>query len=412
MNRLILVGNGFDLAHGLKTSYKDFIIWYLANCFYKTDRYQFFYEDNLIAIRIYNILYFKDFVRRNVKASSNFLLQEEEIRQLFHLAYEKGELCEFLDIHDRGSSDFMLVSDGQNVVSRKDADPLFEMIIESDFLKSLIITCQDCDWVDVENEYFNYLKTCKTKDNLFDKEKVQQLNSQFAYLKQKLEEYLTLQQENATIKVIPKLLDAIKLDFNISDFDSMMSYEEARIKLGFDKTKSAITNDLYFLNFNYTNTLLSYEGELEKNRGNFNKVETIHIHGELRKSNNPIIFGFGDEHNKQYLEFEEYSNNKLFEHIKSYQYLRTSNYRKLLRFLNGDEYQVFVMGHSCGLSDRTMFKEIFEHENCKSIRLFHYNGDFHDKVINISKHFSNKGHMRKLIVDYRAKDAFPQSAEI
>ena len=25
MNRLILVGNGFDLAHGLKTSYKDFI---------------------------------------------------------------------------------------------------------------------------------------------------------------------------------------------------------------------------------------------------------------------------------------------------------------------------------------------------------------------------------------------------
>ena len=28
MNRIILVGNGFDLAHGLKTSYKDFINWY------------------------------------------------------------------------------------------------------------------------------------------------------------------------------------------------------------------------------------------------------------------------------------------------------------------------------------------------------------------------------------------------
>ena len=25
MNRIILIGNGFDLAHGLKTSYKDFI---------------------------------------------------------------------------------------------------------------------------------------------------------------------------------------------------------------------------------------------------------------------------------------------------------------------------------------------------------------------------------------------------
>ena len=28
MNRLVLIGNGFDLAHGLKTSYKDFICWY------------------------------------------------------------------------------------------------------------------------------------------------------------------------------------------------------------------------------------------------------------------------------------------------------------------------------------------------------------------------------------------------
>lgn len=25
MNRLIIIGNGFDLAHGLKTSYMDFI---------------------------------------------------------------------------------------------------------------------------------------------------------------------------------------------------------------------------------------------------------------------------------------------------------------------------------------------------------------------------------------------------
>ena len=28
MNRIVLIGNGFDLAHGLKTSYADFIYWY------------------------------------------------------------------------------------------------------------------------------------------------------------------------------------------------------------------------------------------------------------------------------------------------------------------------------------------------------------------------------------------------
>ena len=28
MNRIILIGNGFDLAHGLPTSYGNFIEWY------------------------------------------------------------------------------------------------------------------------------------------------------------------------------------------------------------------------------------------------------------------------------------------------------------------------------------------------------------------------------------------------
>lgn len=28
MNRLVIIGNGFDMAHGLKTSYMNFINWY------------------------------------------------------------------------------------------------------------------------------------------------------------------------------------------------------------------------------------------------------------------------------------------------------------------------------------------------------------------------------------------------
>ena len=31
MNRIILIGNGFDLAHGLPTSYGSFIDWYWGN---------------------------------------------------------------------------------------------------------------------------------------------------------------------------------------------------------------------------------------------------------------------------------------------------------------------------------------------------------------------------------------------
>lgn len=51
MNRLILLGNGFDLAHGMKTSYNDFILWYIKSAFQsaleKND-----YADELMNIRI------------------------------------------------------------------------------------------------------------------------------------------------------------------------------------------------------------------------------------------------------------------------------------------------------------------------------------------------------------------------
>ena len=36
MNRIILIGNGFDLAHGMKTSYRQFIDNYWENCINET----------------------------------------------------------------------------------------------------------------------------------------------------------------------------------------------------------------------------------------------------------------------------------------------------------------------------------------------------------------------------------------
>ena len=55
MNRIIIVGNGFDLAHNLKTKYEDFINWYwskwlklLNNSIYQ------FEEDELFKIGVKN----------------------------------------------------------------------------------------------------------------------------------------------------------------------------------------------------------------------------------------------------------------------------------------------------------------------------------------------------------------------
>jgi len=65
-----------------------------------------------------------------------------------------------------------------------------------------------------------------------------------------------------------------------------------------------------------------------------------------------------------------------------------------------DKFQVYIIGHSCGLSDRTMFREIFGHENCRSIKIFYYqrpdgSTDFTQKTFDMARHFTDKGEMRK-----------------
>jgi hypothetical protein len=71
------------------------------------------------------------------------------------------------------------------------------------------------------------------------------------------------------------------------------------------------------------------------------------------------------------------------------------------------------MGHSCGLSDRTLLNTIFEHNNCRSIKVFYHkkeNGlDNYTEIIqNISRHFNKKKLMREKIVNKTLCKPLPQ----
>ena len=50
-NRLVLVGNGYDLAAGLKTSYEDFLVDFFKGCLFKAIK-DGNYKDQLITIDI------------------------------------------------------------------------------------------------------------------------------------------------------------------------------------------------------------------------------------------------------------------------------------------------------------------------------------------------------------------------
>ncbi len=347
MNRLVLIGNGFDLSHKLKTSYNDFLFYYLKknlNVFFSN----LFYEDKLIEL--------------NSKSSINGFPKMETLDDLINVI---------------------------NVLKSKH-DSNISIKYKSQFFQEIIESFQHKKWVDLENHYFSYLlRMSNASSNLIDD--LSKLNQEFEYLKTELENYL----REVVISDRP-IQNPAKFDFLLEDIPHDQLIDSNPVYPTF-------IENIHVLNFNYTPTFNVYTKHL-----NIKKNTTINfIHGELNNPDNPIIFGFGDEHNEEYKKFENKKENQLFEHIKSFKYLRTSNYQDLIRFIDGNEFQVCIMGHSCGLSDRTMLKEIFEHINCKSILInYHkwgpdtHENDYVNKTYEISRHFTDKGMMRKKVVSF------------
>ncbi|MFT5511814.1 MAG: hypothetical protein ACI8SE_000207 [Bacteroidia bacterium] len=114
--------------------------------------------------------------------------------------------------------------------------------------------------------------------------------------------------------------------------------------------------------------------------------------------------------------------------IKSFKYRFNSNYNRIEKFINQTEtisfietgivYEVEVLGHSCGISDRVLLKELFEHKSCKSIKI-HYNDkhctseeSFIDTFINISRHFKNKISMKHKIRMIENCQRIPQHDDV
>ena len=87
-----------------------------------------------------------------------------------------------------------------------------------------------------------------------------------------------------------------------------------------------------------------------------------------RYKENRLVHSYGDELDDDYKNFLKQSDNECLRNIKSIKYLESNNYRNLLQFIESAPYQVYIMGHSCGNSDRTLLNTLFEHQNCVSIK--------------------------------------------
>jgi len=226
---------------------------------------------------------------------------------------------------------------------------------------------------------------------------LQEYNSQFNFLKQKLIEYLS----------------KIEIDYENHHLNNFMYNLVNKASQPFIDVNTSEINikNIKFVSFNYTPILpkslvpfLNGKSIIPSIEGKFSISQ---IHGRLGDDDS-IIFGYGDELDGNYQRIESERSKELFKNIKSIHYLKNKEYTDLRWFLESDWYDVHILGHSCGLSDRTLLNYIFENDYCKSIKIYHHNNDFFEKGIEISRCFKDKNDMRKKIQPYNVEDEIPQ----
>lgn len=406
MNRIVLIGNGFDLAHDLRTSYENFINWYWDQRLHDIrSEHKDVSKDLLCSMKILSVSGYDDwsfFLFHNPffnNPSNNEGLGKEFIEELKNLP------------------DYFEVTNS----------PFFENICKSIETKK---------WVDIENEYYRLL----TKYVIDEKSggRVYDLNNQLAEIRGNLIEYLdTINSQHVEIKknIWQQIYSPIeKHDLSIGSkhafeeyigwcmkkeqsywidkmkkFDDEISYAEVD-DYKKDREKGYTVNyprpfmmpdDIMLLSFNYTKTASLYETK---------DFKVNYIHGQL-EDNDSIIFGYGDELDDNYKKLQEFEDNDCLYNIKSIKYLESDNYRKVLDFIESDLFQVCIMGHSCGNSDRTLLNTLFEHKNCISIKPYYHqwnNGtdNYLELVQNISRNFKDMKLMRDRVVNKTFCDKF------
>jgi len=321
MKNLIIIGNGFDKAHNLKTSYNEFIENLFNEKYFKDkDSYTDVLESCLPTINTFE------------KIINHF--------QGFDAAkrYAKGKNCPF---H----------------FSPRSANVKFN----SRFIELLIYDMAEYKWCDIEYKYFQELKRYNNSEY---NPKI--LNDDFDIVKKHLVNYLKEEEKNAA-----------KID----------SYEYF-FKLFTNSPETLI------LNFNYTRTLENLYKDVVK-------CQIIHIHGELENEENPIIFGYAADIGET-SQLLSQNDQEFLKNIKKYSYKRTNNERNLNLFLDSidrlDSLRIFILGHSCGLSDNLILNTIFNHRTIGSINMLYHENykNYFDVQVNIDRIMNSNTGFSKL----------------
>ncbi|MCD8440840.1 AbiH family protein [Tenacibaculum finnmarkense] len=263
---------------------------------------------------------------------------------------------------------------------------LLQNILTNSFLAKLYSNSFE-NWFDIEQAYYDELLNIfhdkyNDEDQPLFVERIDALNLDFQEIKEALKKYLK---------------DKIKPTWNASVSNSFENHFIDR-------------ENVSFINFNYTNTINCYRHSV-----NLNLNKNIHIHNSLSED---IIFGYGDDTDEMYQKMKTSKNNSFLKYFKTFDYLKSKNYRKVLNQLATfkDGYDVLVIGHSLGGTDKTILKTILDDNACQNIELLKRSdleneqlkaANLFELYANLARIFDSEAFLREKVISLQQSVNFP-----
>ena len=331
---ILIIGNGFDLAHGLKTSYKDFLNF----CVERNNKripmavkYGTTFIDNI---------WLKHFLLRQDELGKTWIDLEEEIFKVI------GELSSNAKFHPITNPDFRFPA--EFVIKKDVVDFKFSNITEFIMPANYDRQADECGYKEFEASDFSgtcyYVKDYEGLIRLIY-DKLREFTEEF-------EKYL-IENVNACLQ------SQVASDYKLS------------LK----------TSRLYVLSFNYTNTCESLYHYNCNTLAKDLRIETTYVHGKANSSGDSnLVLGTKSFSNKNIpLCFNVFK-----KHNQRHKYNTIEPYQELLRLIKlPNANPVFhIIGHSLDKTDHNILKHVFSANKDAMIKIYYHDEESQERLIN------------------------------
>ena len=343
--KILLIGNGFDLAHGLPTSYKDFLDF----CKMVRELYTYPIIDN-----------------------------EYNQKKLIDWNTDKTIKSKLLECYENRKNCF----EDKITTQCKELDELYDCIKENVWINYFLEREKSIgeNWIDFESEISNVVQAIDTlkgyierdEDVLKIKDTKQQTIIYFLKIaKKSLQDVFNLKRIDGFIEDISIELDKLirSLEIYICEF-----VNEIDIIKENDDIKT-ITPD-YVLSFNYSNTY-------ERIYGQSKEVTYDYIHGKADIENNVdtcnLVLGIDE-----YLEDDKNDKLEFIAFKKFYQRIYKSTDSTYMKWVEQIKkypevnHNLFIFGHSLDKTDRDILKLLICNDNVTT-KIYYYRKNKNDK---------------------------------